>query len=107
MQSTQQPWPTTNHADPWALIRRGGAEEGKRPFTRLVYLTRTYVPRGQTVAAAMKGYLVSLDRYSRPHITTKHEVRVPWEQVVRRWRVMPSKAQIAAAKKRLSKELKD
>lgn len=48
----------TNHHAPWALVLRGGAEEGKRPMTRIAFLVDTVVgPDGKAVA--LRGYLAN------------------------------------------------
>jgi len=51
---------TTCHADPWALIRRGGDTEGKRLSARMAYLVGTVVgPDGKAIA--MTGYIMNTD----------------------------------------------
>lgn len=91
----------TCHAMPWALVKRGGAVPMQRPRTRLAYLTGTYRPKGVTVATAMKGYLLRLDRHGRLWRETRRPVVIPWGDVVERWGSAPTPQRIARSKKRI------
>lgn len=88
----------TNHADPWALVKRGGGRPGARPFTQLAYLVGTLVPRGEAQAVAMTGFIVEDGR-----AWTKHTRRVDWADVVKRWPHRPTEEQIATAKRGMAK----
>lgn len=88
----------TNHADPWALVRRGGSRPGARPSTRLVYLVGTLVPAGQAQAVAMTGFVIEAGG-----TWTRHTRRIEWADIVRRWPRQPTERQIAAAKRGMAK----
>lgn len=86
----------TNHADPWALIRRAGDQLGKRPSTRMCFLVGTIVgPDGQ--ATAMTGYIMNNDMTN----WTKHVRPVRWEDIVKRWRHRPSKDDVRKVKSKM------
>jgi hypothetical protein len=86
----------TNHNQPWALIRRAGDTEGKRPSTRMAFLVDTVVgPDGKAVA--LRGYIARNDMTG----WTKSLRRVEWADVVRSWRRQPETAAIRAIKLRM------
>lgn len=88
--------PATCHADPWALVRRAGNQDGKRISTRMCYLVGTIKgPDGKAVA--MTGYIMNGDMRG----WTKHPRPVRWEDVVKRWRHQPSPADVRKAKAKL------
>lgn len=95
--------PPTCHANPWALVRRGGQAKGQRPRTRLAYLTDTYVPRGAEKADAMTGFFVRIDRWGKVWRATRGPVRVSWSDVEQSWRRQPSADQIARARRALTR----
>jgi hypothetical protein len=91
----QPPCLKTCHGAPWALIRRGGAIPGKRPFTRMAFLTGTVAPVGLAIAVA--GYLTN-DKMTR---WTKRPSRIEWNDVIHSWSRQPTPAQIRRIKARL------
>lgn len=95
--------PSTCHAHPWALVRRGGQVDNQRPRTRLAYLVGTYVPRGATQAESMTGFFVDVCRDGRVCRATKGTVRVNWSDIEKSWARQPSAAQIARAKARMTR----
>jgi len=87
--------PTTCHSQPWALVLRGGATAGHRPFTRLAYLVDTIAPVGQAIAVT--AYIMNESGAG----WTKHPRRVEWSDIVRQWARQPSIETIRQAKRRL------
>lgn len=87
---------TTCHCAPWALIRRAGDQEGKRPSTRMAYLTGTIAPAG--IAVAMTGYVMCNDMTR----WTKSKRRIEWADVIKRWQVQPTAATVRKIKRRMS-----
>lgn len=92
--------PPTCHAYPWALVKRGGVVEGQRPRSRMAYLTGTYVPRGETKAAALTGFFVRIDRRGCVFRATKGTVRVGWGEIVHSWLRQPTQAQVKRRQQR-------
>lgn len=100
---TTERMPSTCHAYPWALVRRGGQVDGQRARHRLAYLTGTYVPRGGTKAESMTGFFVRVDRRGQVWRATKGTVRVSWGDVEQSWRRQPSADQITRAKRAVAR----
>jgi hypothetical protein len=96
--NTTCPAKFTNHGYPWALVRRAGNTEGKRPSTRVAFLVDT-VCGEDGKAVAMRGYIARNDMTG----WTKSLRRVEWGDVVRSWRTQPTVAAIRAIKKRMPK----
>ncbi len=90
----------TNHGYPWALVRRAGDTEGKRPSTRMAFLVDTVVGEDGK-AVALRGYI------GRNNMTawTKSKRRIEWSDVVGTWRTQPSAATIQAVKKRMPRAI--
>jgi hypothetical protein len=87
---------TTNHNQPWALVRRGGDTLGKRPNTRMAYLVDTVVgPDGKAVA--LRGYVMNNDMTN----WTKNKVRIEWADVVKQWRHQPTAAEVRRIKSKM------
>ncbi len=86
---------TTNHAMPWALIRRGGTAPGQRPRTRMAFLVSTVAPEGRAIA--LTGYVMSDDMTG----WTKSARRIEWTDILKRWQRQPSAAEVRKAKRRL------
>ena len=86
---------TTCHHSPWALVRRNGDTIGKRPSTRMAYLTGTIAPNG--VAVALTGYVMRNDMTG----WSKSKRRIEWNDIVRQWHKQPSVSDIRSIKKRM------
>lgn len=86
--------PTTSIGQAWALVRRNGDQVGKRPSTRMAFLTGTIAVEGRAVA--FRGYIMNNDLTS----WTRHTRRVEFQDVLRTWRFdrKPSIADVKAAK---------
>jgi integrase len=84
---------TTSVASPYALIRRGGATPGQRPFTRFAFLIEYQVGLARYRA-------VLIDIRAGRQIT--NPLRVEEECIVRQWRRMPTREAIDKAKRSLA-----
>ena len=81
----------TSYPCPWALVLWGGAEQGKRPATRLAFLSRAVVENASVV-----GFM----GYSRPRLGGAWTVslrRFDSSDVVKFWRHQPSQAALKRA----------
>jgi hypothetical protein len=94
----QLPAKYTNHAYPWALVRRAGDTEGKRPSTRMAFLVDTVVGNDGK-AVALRGYIGRNDMTG----WTKSLRRIEWSEVVRSWKTQPTTQTIRAIKQRMPK----
>lgn len=88
----------TNHNQPWALVRRAGDTEGKRPSTRIAFLVDTIVG-DDGKAVALRGYIGRNDMTG----WTNSKRRVEWSDVIRAWRKQPALATVRAIKRRMPK----
>lgn len=88
----------TNCGSPWALIKRGGKAEGKRPTTRLAFITTLSSPDGGRTFAVKA--IMPNSRYARTPWTKPRPVDE--RDIVKQWRTPPSMAEVAKAKKGLS-----
>ena len=87
--------PPTCDSQPCALIKRGGATLGKRPFTRIAYLVDTIAPDGQAIAVT--SYIMSDDFTGG----TKHPRRIEWTDISQQWSRQPTPDATRRAKRRL------
>lgn len=88
----------TNCGMPWALIKRGGQTPGKRPGTRLAFITTLSSPNGGrtlTIKAIMPNSRFASATWTKPRPVDERDI-------VKQWRNAPSKAAVAKAKKGLS-----
>lgn len=83
---------------PWALICRGGGQEGHRPFTRMAYFVKTAVGEDGK-AVALFGLIGNGDCQG----WTKHLRRVEWSEIVKQWCTQPSAETIRKARARMPK----
>jgi hypothetical protein len=88
---------TTCHHSPWTLVRRAGDTEGKRPSTRMAYLTGTICEHG--LAVAFCGYIMNNNMEG----WTKSNRRVEFDEIIRQWRAQPTTAQIQKIKRAMPK----
>jgi hypothetical protein len=86
---------TTCHYSCWALVKRGGVEDGKRPHTRMAFLVGTIAPEG--TAVAVTGYLMDHSMQS----WTKTPRRIEWSDIVKSWHRQPTAQDIERARKRI------
>jgi hypothetical protein len=96
MATKREPGGPTSIAYPWALVRRMGDQEGKRPSTRMAYLVGTIVG-DDGKAVALRGFIGRNDMTG----WTKSLRRVEWGEIVRDWRTQPTPDRIAAIKRRM------
>jgi len=86
---------TTSYAYPWALVRRAGDTIGKRPSTRMAFITKANAEAGKIVS--FTGYVMNNDMTG----WTKHPVRIGTGDIVKEWRRQPSVADIQKIKRRM------
>lgn len=84
-------------AMPWALVKRNGATEGKRPNTMMMFLQQRDMTPGN-----IPGWFGWVARHTRRG-WTKNPGWVADEDIVKRWPVRPSVRQINTAKHALPK----
>lgn len=84
----------TCHAQPWALIKRNGQQEGKRPSMRMAYLTGTIALEGKAIA--LTGYVMNGDMTA----WTKSKRRIEWGDVLKKWTRQPSVSEVRRARSR-------
>ena len=84
----------TNYAEPWALVRWGGDESGKRPRTRLAFVRE---------AIAENGRIVAYRAHTRTGYGawTKRPRRFTPGEVIKTWRHCPSATAIRRTRERL------
>jgi len=92
---TRLPNCTRNTGRPYALIKRGGQAPGKRPFTKLAYLTNISSPDGGRTLV-IKGYVRQGNGW------TKRAVSIDERDVVAQWCERPAPATIAAKRQMLA-----
>jgi hypothetical protein len=79
---------------PYALIKRGGAAPGKRPFTKLAFIT---LMRGEDGGRRMvvRGLIQQGSGW------TKRPAEIAYDDIVARWRAPPSSETIARRRRGL------
>jgi hypothetical protein len=85
----------TSYAYPWALVTRNGQSPGKRPNTRMAFITEAIAEQGHIVS--YKAFIGNDDLAA----WTRHPRDVEPDAIVKAWRVAPSKKEIRKAKARL------
>ncbi len=87
----------TNYPAPFALVLRGGVEPGKRPMTRMAFITEAIARHGLIVG--FRGLIGSNTLTG----WTRHPRPIEPEAIVRTWRSRPSAAAIRKARLKLPK----
>jgi len=88
---------TTQCGSPYALIKRGGAAPGKRPFTKLAFITHISSPDGGRT-------LVIRGLIKQGNGWTKRPGAISERDVIAQWRTAPSPATIAGRRRALKVE---
>jgi len=87
---------STCYAYPWALVRRAGDTLGKRPSTRMAFITKANAIGGEIVS--FSGYVMNNDMNTG---WTKNVVEIGVDDIVKSWRHQPSFAAVVRVKKRM------
>lgn len=86
---------STSYPYPWALVRRAGDTVGKRPSTRMAFITKANASAGEIVH--FTGYVMNNDMTG----WTKRVVRIECADIVKEWRRQPTTAEVRRVKARM------
>lgn len=86
---------STSYPMPWALVRRAGDTLGKRPSTRMAFITKATAQAGRIVS--FTGYVMNNDLTG----WTKRCVQIDPADIVKEWRREPTPADVRKVKAKM------